>query len=96
MALTCRGKTTTASNYQEWTTFKAGEEATGNVNSLFANKQGTLVNYADAYKAHVITEVKDLNGTTQKFGNFNANGWQFKGYTVKGNQWLQILYTIRP
>ena len=26
-----RGKTTTASNYQEWTTFKAGEEATGNV-----------------------------------------------------------------
>ena len=88
-----RGKTTTASNYQEWTTFKAGEEATGNVNSLFANKQGTLVNYADAYKAHVITEVKDLNGKTQKFGNFNANGWQFKGYTVKGNQWApDIIY----
>lgn len=88
-----RGKTTTASNYQEWTTFKAGEEATGNVNSLFANKQGTLVNYADAYKAHVITEVKDLNGKTQKFGNFNANGWQFKGNTVKGNQWApDIIY----
>lgn len=91
-----RGKTTTASNYQEWTTFKAGEEATGNVNSLFANKQGTLVNYADAYKAHVITEVKDLNGKTQKFGNFNANGWQFKGYTVRVISGLQILYTIRP
>ena len=88
-----RGKTTTASNYQEWTTFKAGEEATGNVKSLFANKQGTLVNYADAYKAHVINEVKDLNGKTQKFGNFNANGWQFKGYTVKGNQWApDIIY----
>ena len=88
-----RGKTTTASNYQEWTTFKAGEEATGNVNSLFANKQGTLVNYADAYKAHVITEVKNLNGKTQKFGNFNANGWQFKGSTVKGNQWApDIIY----
>ena len=44
-----RGKTTSASNYQEWSTFKAGEEATSNVNSLFANKQGTLVNYANAY-----------------------------------------------
>lgn len=88
-----RGKTTTASNYQEWSTFKAGEEATSNVNSLFANKQGTLVNYADAYKAHVITEVKDLNGTTQKFGNFNANGWQFKGNTVKGMQWApDVIY----
>ena len=88
-----RGKTTTASNYQEWSTFKAGEEATGNVNSLFANKQGTLVNYADAYKSHVITEVKDLNGKTQKFGNFNANGWQFKGNTVKGMQWApDVIY----
>ena len=88
-----RGKTTTASNYQDWSTFKAGEEATGNVNSLFANKQGTLVNYADAYKSHVITEVKDLNGKTQKFGNFNANGWQFKGNTVKGMQWApDVIY----
>ena len=61
-----RGKTTAASNYQEWTTFKAGEEATGNVNSLFANKQGTLVNYANAYQSHVITEVKNYKGETVK------------------------------
>ena len=88
-----RGKTTTTSNYQEWATFKAGEEATDNVNSLFANKQGTLVNYAYAYNAHVVTEVKDCNGTTQKFGNFNANGWQFKGTTVKNMQWApDVIY----
>lgn len=88
-----RGKTTAASNYQEWTTFKAGEEATGNVNSLFANKQGTLVNYANAYQSHVITEVKNYKGETVKFGNFNAHGWQFKGTDVKGNQWApDIIY----
>lgn len=88
-----RGKTTTASNYQEWTTFKAGEEATGNVNSLFANKQGTLVNYANAYAYHLITEVKNSKGEKVKFGNFNAYGWQYKGYTVKGNQWApDIIY----
>ena len=88
-----RGKTTTASNYQEWTTFKAGEEATGNVNSLFANKQGTLVNYAIAYASHLITEVKNSKGEKVKFGNFNAHGWQYKGYTVKGNQWApDIIY----
>ena len=88
-----RGKTTTASNYQEWTTFKAGEEATGNVNSLFANKQGTLVNYANAYASHLITEVKNSKGEKVKFGNFNAHGWQYKGYTVKGNQWApDIIY----
>ena len=88
-----RGKTTTASNYQEWSTFKTGEENTGATNSLFANKQGILVNYSDAYKAHLITEVKNYKGETVKFGNFNANGWQYKGCTVKGNQWApDIVY----
>ena len=88
-----RGKTTTASNYQEWSTFKAGEEATSNVNSLFANKQGTLVNYANAYASHLITEVKNCKGETVKFGNFNAHGWQYKGYNVAGNQWApDIVY----
>ena len=88
-----RGKTTAASNYQEWSTFKAGEEATGNVNSLFANKQGTLVNYANAYASHLITEVKNSKGEKVKFGNFNAHGWQFKGNNVKGMQWApDIVY----
>ena len=88
-----RGKTTTASNYQEWSTFKAGEEATSNVNSLFANKQGTLVNYANAYASHLITEVKNCKGETVKFGNFNAHGWQYKGNNVQGMQWApDIVY----
>ena len=88
-----RGKTTSASNYQEWSTFKAGEEATSNVNSLFANKQGTLVNFANAYASHLITEVKNSKGEKVKFGNFNAHGWQYKGYTVKDNQWApDIIY----
>lgn len=88
-----RGKTTAASNYQEWSTFKAGEEATSNVNSLFANKQGTLVNYANAYASHLITEVKNSKGEKVKFGNFNAHGWQFKGNNVQGMQWApDIVY----
>lgn len=88
-----RGKTTVASNYQEWSSFKAGEEATSNVNSLFANKQGTLVNYANAYASHLITEVKNSKGENVKFGNFNAHGWQYKGYNVQGNQWApDIVY----
>ena len=88
-----RGKTTAAKNYQEWSTFKAGEEATGNVNSLFANKQGTLVNYANAYASHLITEVKNSKGENVKFGNFNAHGWQYKGNNVQGNQWApDIVY----
>lgn len=88
-----RGKTTAAKNYQEWSTFKAGEEATGNVNSLFANKQGTLVNYANAYASHLITEVKNSKGEKVKFGNFNAHGWQFKGNNVQGMQWApDIVY----
>ena len=88
-----RGKTTAAKNYQEWSTFKAGEEATGNVNSLFANKQGTLVNYANAYASHLITEVKNSKGEKVKFGNFNAHGWQYKGNNVQGMQWApDIVY----
>ena len=88
-----RGKTTAAKNYQEWSIFRAGEEATGNVNSLFANKQGTLVNYANAYAAHLITEVKNSKGENVKFGNFNAHGWQYKGNNVQGNQWApDIVY----
>ena len=88
-----RGKTTAASNYQEWSTFKVGEEATGNVNSLFANKQGILVNYSIAYQSHVVTEVKNCKGVKTKFGNFNAHGWQYKGNNVQGMQWApDIVY----
>ena len=88
-----RGKTTAASNYQEWTTFKTGEENTGATNSLFANKEGTLVNFSSAYRSHLITEVKNYKGEKVKFGNFSASGWQFKGSTVAGNQWApDVIY----
>lgn len=88
-----RGKTAETSNYQEWTTFRAGEESTGNTNSLFANAEGTLVNYSLAYRSHLVKEVKNSKGETVKFGNFNANGWQYTGNTVKGMQWApDIIY----
>ena len=94
-----RGKTTAVSNYQDWSTFKAGEETTTATNSLFANKQGTVVNFANAYATHVIEQVKNYKGETVKFGNFNAHGWQCannsegKADAVSGNQWApDIIY----
>lgn len=82
-----RGKTTTADNYQKWTSFKVGEESTDATNSLFADVKGNLVNYSEAYNTHAITEVKNYKGETVQFGNFNAHEWQFEGTAVQGNQW---------
>lgn len=82
-----RGKTTADKNYQEWTLFKAGEENATATNSLFCNTGGVLVNFSQAYSTHAITSVKDYSGKSVTFGNFDANGWQKKGNTVKGMQW---------
>ena len=82
-----RGKTTADKNYQEWTVFKAGEDNATATNSLFCNTGGVLVNYSQAYTTHAITSVKDYTGKSVTFGNFDANGWQKKGNTVKGMQW---------
>ena len=82
-----RGKTTADKNYQEWTVFKAGEENATATNSLFCNTGGVLVNFSQAYSTHAITSVKDYSGKSVTFGNFDANGWQKKGNTVKGMQW---------
>ena len=82
-----RGKTTADKNYQEWTLFKAGEENATATNSLFCNTGGVLVNFSQAYTTHAITSVKDYSGKSVTFGNFDANGWQKKGNTVKGMQW---------
>ena len=82
-----RGKTTADKNYQEWTVFKAGEENATATNSLFCNTGGVLVNFSQAYSTHAITSVKDYIGKSVTFGNFDANGWQKKGNTVKGMQW---------
>ena len=89
-----RAYTYASDNYQIWNTFKTGEENAGTSNSLFADVNGKLINFKDAYTTHVIKKVKNYNkGEEVAFGNFDANGWQFKGNTVKGMQWApDVIY----
>lgn len=88
-----RAKTYASGNYQIWNTFKTGEENAGTINSLFADVNGKLINFKDAYTTHVIKKVKNYKGEEVAFGNFDANGWQFKGNTVKGMQWApDVIY----
>lgn len=88
-----RAKTYATGNYQIWNTFKTGEENTGTINSLFADVNGKLINFKDAYTTHVIKKVKNYKGEEVAFGNFDAHGWQYKGYNVAGNQWApDIVY----
>ena len=88
-----RANTYASGNYQIWHTFKTGEENTGTSNSLFADVNGKLINFKDAYTTHVIKKVKNYKGEEVAFGNFDANGWQFKGNTVKGMQWApDVIY----
>ena len=88
-----RAKTYASDNYQIWNTFKTGEENAGTSNSLFADVNGKSINFKDAYSTHVIKKVKNSKGEEVTFGNFDANGWQFKGNTVKGMQWApDVIY----
>lgn len=89
-----RAKTYATGNYQIWNnTFKTGEENTGTSNSLFADVNGKLINFKDAYSTHVIKKVKNSKGEEVTFGNFDVHGWQFKGNTVKGMQWApDVIY----
>lgn len=88
-----RAKTYASGNYQIWNTFKTGEENTGTSNSLFADVDGKLINFKDAYTTHVIKKVKNYKGEEVAFGNFDAHGWQYKGNTVKGMQWApDVIY----
>ena len=88
-----RGKTYASGNYQIWNTFKTGEENTGTSNSLFADVNGKLINFKDAYGIHVIRKVKNSKGEEVAFGNFDAHGWQFQGNTVQGMQWApDVIY----
>lgn len=88
-----RAKTYATGNYQIWNTFKTGEENAGTRNSLFADVDGKLINFKDAYTTHVIKKVKNYKGEEVAFGNFDAHGWQYKGYNVAGNQWApDIVY----
>lgn len=88
-----RAKTYATGNYQIWNTFKTGEENAGTINSLFADVNGKLVNFEDAYTTHVIKKVKNYKGEEVTFDNFDVHGWQFKGNTVKGMQWApDVIY----
>ena len=96
-----RAKAYATSNYQLWNTFGTGEENTGTSNSLFADVNGNLVNYKDAYSTHVIKKVKNYKGEEVDFGNFDAHAWQYKGLVdgkqtsdnVQGMQWApDVIY----
>lgn len=88
-----RAKTYASGNYQIWKTFKTGEENAGTSNSLFADVNGKLINFKDAYTTHVIKKVKNYKGEEVDFPNFEAHAWQAKGNNVKGMQWApDVIY----
>ena len=88
-----RAKTYATGNYQIWNTFKTGEENTGTSNSLFADVNGKLVNFKDAYSTQLVKKVTNYKSEEVDFPNFDAHAWQAKGYNVQGNQWApDIVY----
>ena len=88
-----RAKTYATGNYQIWNTFKTGEENAGTSNSLFADVNGKLVNFKDAYSTQMVKKVKNYKGEEVDFPNFDAHAWQAKGNNVKGMQWApDVIY----
>ncbi len=88
-----RAKTYATGNYQIWNTFKMGEENAGTSNSLFADVNGKLVNFKDAYSTQLVKKVKNYKGEEVDFPNFDAHAWQAKGNNVKGMQWApDVIY----
>lgn len=88
-----RANTDASGNYQIWNTFKTGEENAGTSNSLFADVNGKLVNFKDAYSTQMVKKVKNYKGEEVDFPNFDAHAWQAKGNNVKGMQWApDVIY----
>lgn len=88
-----RAQTYATGNYQIWTTFKTGEENAGTSYSLFADVNGKLVNFKDAYSTQLVKKVKNYKGEEVDFPNFDAHAWQAKGNNVKGMQWApDVIY----
>lgn len=88
-----RAKTYATGNYQIWKTFKTGEENAGTNKSLFADVNGKLVNFKDAYSTQLVKKVKNCKGEEVDFPNFDAHAWQAKGNNVKGMQWApDVIY----
>lgn len=89
-----RAKTYATGNYQIWKTFKTGEENAGTSNSLFADVNGKLINFKDAYTTHVIKKVKNYKGEEVAFGNFDAHGWQYKGPINVNGTWTNTANNV--
>lgn len=88
-----RARTNASFNYQKWNIFKTGEENAGTSNSLFADVNGKLVNFTDAYSTQLVKKVKNYKGEEVDFPNFDAHAWQAKGNNVKGMQWApDVIY----
>lgn len=88
-----RAKTYATGNYQIWKPFKTGEENAGTSNSLFADVNGKLVNFKDAYSTQLVKKGKNYKGEEVDFPNFDAHAWQAKGNNVKGMQWApDVIY----
>lgn len=88
-----RAKTSASGNYQIWNSFKTGEENAGTCNSLFADVNGKLVNFKDAYSTQLVKKVKNYKGEEVDFPNFDAHAWQAKGNNVQGMQWApDVIY----
>ena len=90
-----RGKTYASNNYRNWSVFKVGEESNDAVNSLFADVNGNLINYRNAYSTQRVKKVKNYKGEEVTFDNFDAHGWQYKGQIKNANnQWVQTSNTV--
>jgi len=89
-----RAKTYATDNYQIWNTFKTGGENAGTSDSLFADVNGKLINFKDAYTTHVIKKVKNYKGEEVAFGNFDAHGWQYKGPINVNGAWTNTANTV--
>lgn len=66
---------------------KANTSVSESSRTFFKNAGGTSVNCADAYGTQVVKKVRDYQGQEVDFPNFDAHAWQYKDFTVKGNQW---------
>lgn len=64
------------------------------VTVFFADVNGKLINFKDAYVTHVIKKVKNYKGEEVAFGNFDAHGWQYKGPINVNGAWTNTANTV--
>ena len=81
-------KTTDLKN---WTAVYSEDEN----NSMWCDVNGNVCSYNNAFKTNKVTSVKDCNGNTVNWGNFDIPAYQgaVSNFTVKGNMWApDIIY----